>query len=548
MQALLRQLPIHLRLLLILALALTSLALVSFLAVQQERAAILAEKDLQLSQLLELSHSTLNTLYQQAEAGEMSHDEARQQAFVLIRNFRFTTGTDKDYFWILDNQGKMVMHPLQPQLVGQDARIIKDPEGFAFFQEIIRMSSSQSSGQISYVWDKPGFSHPVRKLARFQTFPKWQLILANGIYLDTVNSLIWHHSMKLLSIFLIAAAIMATLILLVASTIKRPLHDMLLRMRDIADGDGDLTHRLPLDGKDEIMHINRAFNRFITKIQELVCAARESSLAVSTAAEELSAVTQQSAQTVRQQSQETEQVATAMNEMTSTVQEVATNASEAASAARSASEQTRLGQQRLKETLKTLSDLDGSIENTAVTLERLKEGTENIGTIMEVISSVAEQTNLLALNAAIEAARAGEHGRGFAVVADEVRNLAARTQESTVQIRSMIDRLVTEAEDSYRAMANSRSQAATTVHHAKETSTSLDQVAEAIHRIADMNLQIASAAEQQAAVADEINRNVVNINDLSAQTADGASHTTQASEDLASLAETLNRQVSQFRT
>lgn len=547
MQALLRQIPIRFRLWLILSLALFSMALVSFFAVQQERAAILAEKDLKLNQLLELAYTTLEYNNQRASSGKISELQARDEAFELISTFRYTTATDRDYFWILDSQGTVLMHPEQPELIGRNLTGVKDPSGFAFVADILHQSRSNQGGSTRYVWDKPGFANPVGKLARYQTYPQWNLILVNGIYLDTVNSLIWYHSMKLLSIFLIAAAIMATLILLVASSIKRPLHDMLLRMRDIADGEGDLTHRLPLDGKDELMHINRAFNRFITKIQELVCAARESSLSVSAAAEELSAATQQSAQTVRQQGQETAQVATAMNEMTATVQEVATNASEAASAARNASQQTNLGQQRLKETLSTLNNLDGSIENTANTLERLKEGTENIGTIMEVISSVAEQTNLLALNAAIEAARAGEHGRGFAVVADEVRNLAARTQESTVQIHNMIDHLITEAEESYRAMAASRSQAAETVRHAKETSASLDQVAEAIHHIADMNLQIASAAEQQAAVADEINRNVVNINDLSTQTAEGATHTTQASEDLASLAETLNQQVSQFR-
>ncbi|SFX07375.1 methyl-accepting chemotaxis protein [Marinospirillum alkaliphilum] len=548
MLSLLRQLAIQSRLWLILGLTLLSLVLVGLLAVQQERRAILAEKDLKLQQLLELAHTTLEHHYQRARRGEISEQQARTEAFELIRAFRYTTDTDRDYFWILDGQGTMLMHPEQPELVGRNLAGLKDPNGFAFIADMLAQSRSSQGGNTSYVWNKPGFTNPVGKLARYQTFPQWNLILVNGIYLDTVNALLWRHSLALLTIVLIGAGITAVLILLVASSIKRPLHDMLVRMREIADGDGDLTHRLPLEGRDEIMHINRAFNRFIGKIQELVKEAHQSSLSVSAAAEELSAVTQQSAQTVRQQSQETDQVATAMNEMTATVQEVAGNATQAAGAARTASEQTQRGQGRLKETLQTLSDLDASIENTAVTLERLKEGTENIGAIMEVISNVAEQTNLLALNAAIEAARAGEHGRGFAVVADEVRNLAARTQQSTVEIRDTIDRLVKEAEASFVAMAASRKQAAATVSHARETSAALDEVASAIHHIADMNTQIASAAEQQAAVADEINRNVVNINELSDQTAEGAAHTTQASEELAALAEKLNHQVSQFRT
>src|SRR5690554_3617614 len=236
-----------------------------------------------------------------------------------------------------------------------------------------------------------------------------------------------------------------------------------------------------------------------------------------------------------------------MNEMTATVQEVATNATQAAGAAREATEQAQKGQTRLNATLRTLADLDESIEETAITLDRLKEGTENIGIVMDVISSVAEQTNLLALNAAIEAARAGEHGRGFAVVADEVRGLAARTQESTTEIHATVERLIKEAEESHLAMSESRKKAGETVNNAKETSLALDQVGEAIQIIADMNTQIASAAEQQAVVADEINRNVVNINELSSQNREGSEHTTRASQDLALLAETLNYQVSQFK-
>ncbi|SFB82583.1 methyl-accepting chemotaxis sensory transducer with Cache sensor [Marinospirillum celere] len=548
MLAMLRLIGINFRLWIILALAIISLLIVSVLAIQQEREALLDEKNLQLRQLLEIVETTVAHYHQQAEAGELSHQEARQQAYELVGELRFTNNQDRDYFWMLNSAGEVMMHGAQPQLAGRNLSQATDPEGFPFFRHILEGAADQGEGQVRHVWDKPGFDQPVGKITRYVYFEPWDLIIGNGLYLDSLNAQIRQHAFNLLSIFVLAGLVMASLILLITRSIQSPLKDMLNRMREIADGDGNLTHRLPLDGKDEIMHINRAFNRFIGKIQDLVKESRESALSVSAAAEELSAVTQQSSQTVQQQSQETDQVATAMNEMTATVQEVANNATSAASAASQANNQTQLGQKRLQETLETLGQLDASIKTTASTLEELKAGTENIGTIMDVISGIAEQTNLLALNAAIEAARAGDHGRGFAVVADEVRNLAARTQESTGEIRDMIERLTSEAQRSFEAMAQSSHQAVETVTHAQETSQALEEVAAAIQQIADMNTQIASAAEQQAAVADEINRNVVNINELSSQTEEGARHTTQASEELAGLAENLNSQVSQFRT
>lgn len=544
----LRQWAISTRLGFILAAALISLAVVGGLALLQERQALLDEKRHQLSLLHELAQHTLESYHQQVLSGQLT--EARAQALALeqIRQWRFTTGQDQDYFWILDRQGLMLMHPEQPELEGRNVRQVRDPQDQPFIAELLDRSRQEPLGMVRYVWDKPGFSAPVGKMSVFTSFETWGWVLVNGIYLDTLNAQLRRHSFNLIGLFILAAVLLAGLVFAVIRSVIQPLKQMLARMREIADGDGDLTHRLSEAGQDELMHINRAFNRFITQIHDLVQASRQSALAVSAAAEELSAVTHQSQQTVDQQSQETDQVATAMNQMSATVQEVARHAQQAAEAARAANHKTQQGHERLNLTLNTLGQLDSSIQSTALSMTRLKEGTENIGSIMEVIRNVAEQTNLLALNAAIEAARAGEHGRGFAVVADEVRNLAARTQASTEEIHSMIERLVAEAEASFQAMQESQQQASHTLEHAQQTTQALEDVRHHIHQMADMNTQIASAAEQQAAVADEMSHNLVNINDLAGQTREGAVHTTAASHELAQLAEQLEQQVSQFKT
>lgn len=548
MENLLRKLTINLRLWLILALALCSIALVSFLAIKQEQSALMYQKNLQLTQLLELTETTINHFYKRAEKGSLTHDDAKERAFNVVREYTYTTLQDQDYFFIIDKQGKNLMHARDPAMENTSMRNNTDRNGFAYIQAILNQSNQAKHGSITYEWRRTGASDEVTKLAHFQNFEPWGMIVVTGIFLDNVKDLMWQHTAQLLISLLFASIVLAVLVFFIITSIKRPLNMMLLRMRDVADGDGDLTQRLPIEGNDELTSINRAFNIFIEKIQNLVKQANQSSLAVSAAAEELSAVTQQSSQTIQQQGQETDQVATAMNEMTATVQEVATNASEAADAARQAIERKNEGDAQLKVMLRTITELESSIEETANTLEHLKEGTANINVVMEVISSVAEQTNLLALNAAIEAARAGEHGRGFAVVADEVRGLAARTQESTTEIQATIERLTSEADQSYNAMAISRKKVQETVGNAKKTTDALEHLTAAIELISDMNTQIASAAEQQAAVADEINRNIVNINDLSSQTQDGAQQTTQASHDLARLAETLNQQVSEFKT
>ncbi len=346
----------------------------------------------------------------------------------------------------------------------------------------------------------------------------------------------------------VALAVAMAFALYIGRTISRPLRNAAAAMTDIAQGEGDLTRRLPVNGQDEVARLSDAFNQFAEKVRLTVQQVAGSTSQLATAAEEMSQVTQQTNDGVRQQQQETEQVATAINEMTATVQEVARHASEASGATQQADNEARDGSAVVEQSIRSINDLAGQLASAAEVVHQLEENSENIGTVLDVIKGVAEQTNLLALNAAIEAARAGEQGRGFAVVADEVRSLASRTQQSTEEIQQMIETLQEGARNAAKVMQSSREHSQESVEQASQAGESLRTIASAVTTINDMNLQIASAAEEQSSVAEEINRNVTNINEVVNQTAVGAQQTQVSSTELARLSHELQTLVNQFRT
>ncbi len=326
-----------------------------------------------------------------------------------------------------------------------------------------------------------------------------------------------------------------------------PLRTAVKAMSEISEGDGDLTRRLDVNGKDEIGQLAVAFNTFASKIHTLVVEVSSSTTQLAAASEELSLITHDTTTGVVSQQNDIDQVATAINELSATVQEVNNNAQSAASAADQASVHTRDGSKVVKTSISGIGNLAQEIEQASQVIHKLEQDTDAIGEVLAVIRGIADQTNLLALNAAIEAARAGEQGRGFAVVADEVRTLASRTQESTQEIQTTIEQLQAGARNAVQAMNTSRDMAETSVDQASQTGKALDDITTAVSTINDMNTQIASASNEQSLVTEEINQNVVNITQVAEQTANSAEQIDTSSRELAHLSAQLQTLVGQFK-
>lgn len=365
--------------------------------------------------------------------------------------------------------------------------------------------------------------------------------------LDALDSQVEHNMWMAVTIqLLLLLAGLAVIIFIVRRTVIKRIHAMRHTMEAIAKDD-DLSYSVVVESRDEVGAMGDAFNRMIAKFKQSLHAVADVTQQLHDVSDQVSHVADTTLQAVVEQRTETDMVASAMNEMSATVQEVARHATQTAAASQEADEESRQGVLVAQQAIEGIHELIAEIESAAQVVQQVETDTANISAVLDVIKGIAEQTNLLALNAAIEAARAGEQGRGFAVVADEVRTLASRTQKSTEEIQNMIERLQHGVKNAVGAMEGAQQRATKGSDCVEKASQSLHVIAAEVATINDMNTQIATAAEEQSAVAEEINRNITTISSIADNTSTGATQTARSSEELVRLAAELRRLVNQFK-
>ncbi|KNH43645.1 chemotaxis protein [Pseudomonas lini] len=451
---------------------------------------------------------------------------------------------------LIGGNGRIVAYTKDPSKFGEKVSDILDSKQIANMANLKR-------GEVTYTVDKAqGRIELYLPFGIGQTDARWTLMLQlplNAVMADLqklqgdLDAQRKSDTFGMAMVGLLIAGIGLLVIWLVGHGIARPLKQMVAMLDDIAQGEGDLTRRLTSERADELGSIAKGFNTFLAKLQAMITQVVTSVQSVSDSSEHTADIAIRTNIGVHKQMAEIDQVATAVHEMTATAQDVARNATQAAQAASHADQAAAQGMQIVRDTSNSIGVLAVEIGKAVGVVQTLAKDSENINAILTAIRGIAEQTNLLALNAAIEAARAGEQGRGFAVVADEVRNLAQKTQKATEEIQTMIQHLQQGTRDVVRVMEDSQNRTDESVQHAAKAAEALETITQAVSVINDMNTQIASAAEEQSAVADDINRNVINIGQVANEVAGGADESSAASADLTKLAEQQRRLINQFK-
>ncbi|HHF3041931.1 TPA: methyl-accepting chemotaxis protein [Vibrio diabolicus] len=482
----------------------------------RDRQELIETKKKELQAYMMMGVTAIKPLYDTDVNG--SNKEAAKE---ILKAMRFESD---GYFFAYDSQGVNTLHAIKPSLEGKNLYDLKDENGVAVIAGLID-ASQKGDGFLYFSWHKPTIDAQAPKLGYAEYLSKWDWVLGTGVYIDDIDQQVAmhrelktqelkEHTLSAVLISVIGLIITSILTSIVVSKGIQPLQHVAASLKDVAAGGGDLTARLKVESQDEVGEVAAAFNEFMDKLHPLMQDIHHSATTVQTVSQDLNTQTSQASGQMQDHCLETDKVVTAVTQMSMTAKEVASNTNATAQAIEDANSQVTEAQREVEQAIEGITELVREIDSTSDAISELSLQTEKITKVLDVIGEIAEQTNLLALNAAIEAARAGEQGRGFAVVADEVRSLASRTQNSTHEIGDMLKQLQNGVSRAVSTMSVSQKRGVKTAEESALIQKSLSGVHHSIGTIRDMGIQTASAAEEQSAVAEDINQNLVAIQQI----------------------------------
>lgn len=509
------------------------------------RASLEGEKKHLLKNYMQMVRTTLSPLYNSENPND---PKILEQARAIINRLKYDG--KEGYFYAYNYDAVCQAHGANPKLIGKNLGNYKTDSGLYLLREVVK-TAKEGDGYIKFEWPNPRTGNKkAPKLGYSEDFPKWGWVIGTGFYIDTLEEQIaamedaLHEKQKEilvnsvgLSLFMLV--VIALLGFIVAKSILTPLRRTLKAMGDISGGERDLTKRLPVNNKDELGELAGYFNRFADQVQEIIKQVSDSANKTERSVANLNMLMQQSAQGIRHQHEESDQVASAMTQMSSSANEIAQHAHEAAQGANQTKKQVESAVKIIETSTHAIEDLSKQVDTGVDAINQLHQESESIGSVLEVIRSIADQTNLLALNAAIEAARAGEAGRGFAVVADEVRSLASKTQTSTEEIDSMISKLHQYVSEVIKTINSIRESSDQTSNENTKVSNALEIINSEILKINNMNQQISTGASEQSSVCEAINSNICTIVNIAGDNQDGNEKAISSTEEVKSQASNL---------
>lgn len=474
----------------------------------------------------------------------LGKEESQRQAKEAIRSLRFGKS---GYVWINDYQHKLVMHPIKKSKEGKDMTNVKDAKGKYHWQEMVKVATSaKQAGFIHYHYKGPQFTQAEEKVSYVKNFKPWGWVLGSGIYLTEVNSIFYQELISIAIIISIALLMIVVISTRIVKSITTPITELLKTIKKM--GQGDFTSRLAnTTRQDEIGILSQGIRQMSTNLMGLIQQINNTTTELQIKSQGLLKDSSDASANMQNQNERVQTVTDSMENIQQAFYRMSEDASSAFSTTGVVNEQIEVGANNMQQSIKSIHQLGSSMNSADKTMQTLVAKSKEIDQVVEVISGISEQTNLLALNAAIEAARAGESGRGFAVVADEVRSLAQRTQESTEQIREMIQTLQAFSDSVADEMKKSLEQSEESVEMVEKTNEELEKIIESIKQITQVNQQIARSSKQQSKEVDLVNENLIHINSGAQDTLSTAKNISQISQTIGQFSNSLETEIKKFK-